>query len=348
MRVTTEQIELRDVVRRFLAEKITSEYLRARMHAGVRHDAELRTAFQSLGLYDAFSGTEPPCGIVELGLIAEECGRFLVPDALLENVLISTLLESLLSTDDRAVFADVVQPAGGACTVAFFGCSDFSVAQGQGLVSGVAQWASGQDDAVVLLGFAKTAAGRRGFLAKLPQSEGSVVPVASLDLTTPLRRISLVNVPCVVLSAESTEALEVAVDIVKASEVSGLCQRVVEMTVEYAKTRQQFGVPIGSFQAIQQKLAQAHADTEALSSLCRFAAWSFKASPEQRRLTAKTAVFKAAELGPQVCETAIQCHGGIGFTWEYDLHLFLRRAKVIQSAFAVNEDSAGELIGAIA
>ncbi|MFN5063803.1 MAG: acyl-CoA dehydrogenase family protein [Pseudomonadota bacterium] len=96
-----------------------------------------------------------------------------------------------------------------------------------------------------------------------------------------------------------------------------------------------------------QKLAQAHAETEALASLCRFAAWSFNSSSEQRRLTANAAILKAADLGPQVCETAIQCHGGIGFTWEYDLHLYLRRAKATQAAFGIRDHSANELISSV-
>jgi alkylation response protein AidB-like acyl-CoA dehydrogenase len=137
-----------------------------------------------------------------------------------------------------------------------------------------------------------------------------------------------------------------AIEVLKASEVSGLCQRVLQMTTEYVKTRNQFGVPIGSFQAIQQKLAQVYAESEALASLCRFAAWSFSASPEQRRLTSRAAALKAAELGVQVCEVAIQCHGGIGFTWEYDLHLFLRRAQMVRAAFGISESRADELIRA--
>jgi alkylation response protein AidB-like acyl-CoA dehydrogenase len=348
MRVTSEQLELRDLVRRFLSERVTSEYLRERIRTGNRYDPELRDACKQLGLYETFSGAEPGCSVVELGLLAEECGRFLVPDALVENVLTNSLLESLLAPEERHSFGDIVQAADGACFLAYASCCDFALAEGESVITGVTEWVAGGAAPLALVGFVTTDSGRRGFLAKVPHAEGACSEVTSLDLTTPLQRISLTGAHCAVLSAQSTEALEVALEIVKASEISGLCQRVMEMTVEYVKTRQQFGVPVGSFQAIQQKLAQAHAETEALASLCRFAAWSFNSSPEQRRLTARAAILKAADLGPQVCETAIQCHGGIGFTWEYDLHLYLRRAKVVQAAFGINEESATEMIGAIA
>jgi alkylation response protein AidB-like acyl-CoA dehydrogenase len=120
--------------------------------------------------------------------------------------------------------------------------------------------------------------------------------------------------------------------------------RVVEMTADYLKTREQFGVPVGAFQAVQQRIADAYAASESLGALCRFAAWSVVSSPEQRPLTARAAIAHAAEVGPTVCEAAIQVHGGIGFTWEYDLHLFLRRAKAIQAAFPMNAERVASLL----
>jgi alkylation response protein AidB-like acyl-CoA dehydrogenase len=120
------------------------------------------------------------------------------------------------------------------------------------------------------------------------------------------------------------------------------------MTVEYAKTRQQFGAAIGSFQAIQQKIAQCYAHSESLTSLSQFASWSAAHSPHQRTLTSQAAILAATEFGPMICETAIQAHGGIGFTWEYDLHLYLRRAKLIEAAFGLNEDRARALVDTVA
>jgi acyl-CoA dehydrogenase len=197
----------------------------------------------------------------------------------------------------------------------------------------------------VLLAFADTDTGRRAIIAPLNDPSLFIRRQApSLDLTASLNSIELKSAAAEFLSKAGSRDLDLLISVIKASEVSGICQRVIEMTVEYVKTRSQFGAPIGSFQAIQQKLAQIYAESEALNSLCRFAAWSFFDSEEQRELTARAAIFKASEVGVPVCESALQCHGGIGFTWEYDLHLFLRRAKALQAAFGINEKSAEALI----
>lgn len=357
MRLSTEQTEFCDLVRRFFSERVSSEYLRGRISSGQRSDTGLRQSLQDLGLYETFSGAEPTCGLVELALLAEECGRALVPDSCVEHVLINALLESLVSPGEWAAVSGLFRSAqGGGCALAFPGCCDFSVEHDSGSVSGTATWAICGEGAALLLGFTSTGTGARAFLANLStlgteaSTQGGVAsisnPAHSLDLTTPLTQHVLTKAPCVVLGSESTENLSIAIEVLKASEVSGLCQRVLEMTLEYVKTRNQFGVPIGSFQAIQHKLAQVYADSEALASLCRFAAWSFTASPEQRRITSRAAALRAAELGVHICEVAIQCHGGIGFTWEYDLHLFLRRAQVIHAAFGITESRANELIQA--
>ncbi len=356
MRLSNEQIEFRDLVRRVLSERVTSEYRRKRIASGSRSDPTLRDALRDLGLYQAFAGTEAPCSIIELALFAEECGRELVPDSCVEHVFVNSLLESLLDPLDRSNCFELVSAAEGRCALAYPSCCDFSIDQGGESVSGRATWAVCGDQASVLLGFAKTDSGLRSFLAKLSDSRAECSnasscvsvskQVSSLDLMTPLTEICLTKAPCTVIGLQSVETLVMAIEVIKASEVSGLCRRVIEITTEYVKTRSQFGAPIGSFQAIQQKLGQIYAESEALASLCRFAAWAFNNSPEQRRLTSRAAVLKAAELGVKVCETAIQCHGGIGFTWEYDLHLFLRRAQTVNSAFGLNEVRAHELIEA--
>lgn len=359
MRLTTDQNEFQDLLKRVFSERISSAYLRERVNIELRDDPALEKAIRELGVWDAFSGEQPACGVVELALLAEECGRALVPDALVERVIAESLLESLLKPQERAAWANLL-PTGTRSLIAFNGCCELSVAAsstpaaGQGpypaTLSGIVLWAVGCSDATAFVGFADVAGSRLVVLAKLDhatsnqQTKTELLP--SLDQTTPLTKVSFTDAPCTVLTPESTEAIEVALEIVKASEASGICQRVISMTTEYVKTREQFGAPVGSFQAIQQKLAQAYAESEALNSLCRFAAWSFSASPEQRRLTSRAAVLKAADIGPLVCETAIQCHGGIGFTWEYDLHLFLRRAKVSQAAFGITEERAEQLIRA--
>ncbi|MFN4894529.1 MAG: acyl-CoA dehydrogenase family protein [Pseudomonadota bacterium] len=349
MRLTQEQIEFRDLFRRFLSEQVTSAYIRGRVNNPISFDSKLRTGFRELGLYDAFAGCDagsPSSGLVELSLVAEESGRFLVPDASVEDVLVASLFESLLAPEDRAIFTAVLAPARTAIALAFPSCCHLTLDSSSGTVSGLVDWAVGGHSAEQLLCFAEGANGRRAVAVSVSNLPDEKKMVTSIDLTTPLTSYKVSNARSAVFSAESTEALEIAIETTKAAEITGVCRRVVEMTTEYVKTREQFGGPIGAFQAIQHKLAQMHAETESLASLCRFAAWSFAASPNQRKLTSRAAIIKAADLGPMVCEAAIQCHGGIGFTWEYDLHLYLRRALSVQSAFGISDGRAQELIDA--
>jgi alkylation response protein AidB-like acyl-CoA dehydrogenase len=118
------------------------------------------------------------------------------------------------------------------------------------------------------------------------------------------------------------------------------------MTAEYLKTRKQFGVAIGSFQAVQQKIADAYLSSEAASALAAFAAWAVDSSRNQVQFSARAALHFALENLPQVVESAVQLHGGIGFTWEYDLHLFLRRVKMFEALYRFTSDEEQGLLQA--
>ena len=346
MKLTADQIEFQDLIRRFLADKLPSDYLRRRIETGVRYDLTLNQALEELGIFDSFAGSSPVYGVAELALLAEECGRSLMPEPLIERIVVERLLERLLVDSDLDAFTRYISGRSDV-GLAFDACCSLNADIKTSSVSGQITWAVGCDKAEVLVGFADTGVGRRAIVVPLNDPNSFTrKEIPSLDLTVSLNSIELKSAAMEVLSDEATKRLGLLISVIKASEVSGICQRVIEMTVGYVKTRNQFGAPIGSFQAIQQKLAQIYAESESLSSLCRFAAWSFLNSEGQRELTARSSIFKASEIGPYVCEVALQCHGGIGFTWEYDLHLFLRRAKAIQAAFGTGEKAAAQLIGA--
>ncbi|HEU4945148.1 MAG TPA: acyl-CoA dehydrogenase, partial [Solirubrobacterales bacterium] len=116
---------------------------------------------------------------------------------------------------------------------------------------------------------------------------------------------------CVALAAEST----------------GIAQRTMEMAVSYAKDRKQFGRPIGSYQAVSHRCAQMLLETENSRSAVYGAAWAADAEPETLPLAASMAKAYASDAGWRVPDASIQVHGGIGFTWEHDLHFFLKRGK---------------------
>lgn len=343
MKLSGEQIELQDVTRRFLADRVTSEYRRARVSSHSRGDASLRESLRDLGLEEGFSGSDGVFSWRELALIAEECGRSLLPEPLVEHLLADCMAPRMMNPEDRARYESI---SGGSTwsTIAPPRCCALTLDKKGVAVSGSVAWCAGTEEINRVIAFAQTKQGCRAVALPAKGKGLKIHPSESLDLTASLYQVELSNAPVVVLSEESTRLFEDALEILKASEVSGVCQQVMETTVEYVKTREQFGVPVGSFQAVQQKLADVYAALESLRALARFAAWSAAESPEQRRLTARSVILHAAEVGPRVCEVALQAHGGIGFTWEYDLHLFLRRVKLIQAGFGWSEERADALL----
>jgi alkylation response protein AidB-like acyl-CoA dehydrogenase len=124
------------------------------------------------------------------------------------------------------------------------------------------------------------------------------------------------------------EGAAARVRIAVAAEVVGVCQRALEMTLEYVKDRKQFGVPVGSFQAVAHRCAQMLLHTESARSTAYFAAWAADADPSRLVEGAALASAAAATAGREVAGSAIQAHGGIGFTWEADVHWLYKRAEV--------------------
>ena len=112
------------------------------------------------------------------------------------------------------------------------------------------------------------------------------------------------------------------------SELVGVCDRALDMTVDYVKDRKQFGVPVGAYQAVSHRCAQMLLETEKARSTAAFAAWTADADPERLAEAAAMAKAAASDAGREVTASAIQAHGGIGFTWEADVHWLYKRAQL--------------------
>ena len=123
----------------------------------------------------------------------------------------------------------------------------------------------------------------------------------------------------------------------------GASRRCLDMSVEYAKVREQFGQPIGSFQAIRHKCAEMLMEVENSHAAVYYAAWSLEHGAEDGALSASIAKAYVSDAARKVCGEAIQVHGGIGFTWEYDLHLYFKRAKALEPLYG-DADHHRELI----
>jgi alkylation response protein AidB-like acyl-CoA dehydrogenase len=130
-----------------------------------------------------------------------------------------------------------------------------------------------------------------------------------------------------------------------AAELTGVAQRTMEMAVEYARDRKQFDTPIGAFQAVSHRCAQMLLEVEGARSASYYAAWAADAEPESLPLAASMAKAYASDAGWRVSASALQVHGGIGFTWEHDLHFFLKRAKTDGHLFGTARDHRERVAG---
>jgi alkylation response protein AidB-like acyl-CoA dehydrogenase len=155
----------------------------------------------------------------------------------------------------------------------------------------------------------------------------NVQPMKGMDLTRKIYSVEFKNAAAERLNVAGLErALEIATAALAAEMVGGM-QRVLETTVAYAKTRKQFGKPIGSFQAVQHMCADMYLETESARSAAYYAAWALEENAPDASSAVSIAKMYASDVSRTVGNRGIQVHGGMGFTWENDLHLYYRRAK---------------------
>jgi len=184
----------------------------------------------------------------------------------------------------------------------------------------------------------------------------TVTPLKTMDQT---RKLGAVAMRGVKASASDVvgevnngwPVLATAIDRAKvalAAEMMGGAQKVLETTVEYTKVREQFGRPIGSFQAVQHKCANMMVDVEGAKSAVYYAAWAVSNDAADARTAAAVAKAAASDAYRRTAADGIQVHGGIGFTWEHDMHLYFKRAKSSEFTFGdanFNREIVAQLIG---
>ncbi|BBX96618.1 acyl-CoA dehydrogenase [Mycobacterium lacus] len=163
----------------------------------------------------------------------------------------------------------------------------------------------------------------------------AVERLPSFDITRPVATLQLTRAPAETLAAGSADDLERVLDVARmllAAEMLGGAEACLDLAVEYAKSRRQFDRPIGSFQAVKHACADMMIEVDATRATVMFAAMS-AVDGEELRIAAPLAKAQAADAFALCAGSAIQIHGGIAFTWEHDLHLYLRRAKTTEALF---------------
>jgi len=175
----------------------------------------------------------------------------------------------------------------------------------------------------------------------VPQGAATARRLAALDGSRPLARLRFDGVrvePDRVLGIPGASARSLAralerATVAAALECVGVCQTLLEMTIEHGKSRQQFGQPIGAFQAIQHKCANLFVQVEKARAIGYFALMTVAEDDPRRTLATSMAKAAASDCQRSVCEDAIQIHGGMGYTWESDVQLFVKRAKTLEAFF---------------
>jgi alkylation response protein AidB-like acyl-CoA dehydrogenase len=349
---TTEQDELRDGVRAMLARECPMSLVREVVEKGTTPDA-LWSQMVELG-WPALTVPEPAGGLgmgtVELSVVVEELGRVLAPGPFVPTV-----------TQFAPVVAEAGSPEqqerflGGIAAGELTGTLALVEETGSVDAGHVTTTATPDGDGFVLEGAKETVveastADEIAVIARTPGTRGDdgvgafvvsradvgLDPIDALDATRPLARVALDGVrigadralgdPGPATATSVRRAVEVAATAL-AVETVGAAQAIFDITLAYAKQREQFGAPIGSFQAIKHKFADMLVALERARATSYFAALTIAEDDGRRALATSTAKAAAGDCATLLAKEGIQIHGGIGYTWEHDMHLYVRRVK---------------------
>lgn len=335
LELTDEQVALRDTTRRFLAEKASiSQHVRALLDDPTGMDKSVWHAFADLGttgllVPEAYGGEGMT--MVEAGIVAEELGAGLHPGPWLSTAVAAVRALTRLDADEGA--GELLSGIAEGTTVATVcfpdGGSVAATEQGDGVVlHGETTAVPDAAAADVLLVLAEAGSGSALFAAKPDSSGISITPERGVDQTRKQFRVTFDGAPAQRLASAAPEDVAAVVDdvlIAIAADALGAARAVMTSAVEYAKARTQFGEPIGSFQAVQHLCVDMYETVELARSGVIHALWaSDNAGDEERHLAALRAKAFAGRLAG-VGDTAIQVFGGIGYTWDHDAHLYLKR-----------------------
>jgi alkylation response protein AidB-like acyl-CoA dehydrogenase len=236
-------------------------------------------------------------GAVELAALVEELGYACAATPFLSTATAAAVIQATGTPEQRERWLPAL--ASGEAT-AGLGTSELA--------------ADAQDAAVIVL--------LDGDEAQLIDRQSA--EVKELVTIDPTRRFATVSGQGEPLGAGAADRARVAI----AAELVGVCQRALDLTLEYVKDRKQFGVPVASFQAVSHRCAQMLLHTESARSAVYFAAWAADADPDRLAEGAALAAAAGADGGREATASAIQAHGGIGFTWEADIHWLYKRAQL--------------------
>lgn len=337
--LSEEQLALRAVLRRTLEDE-------SRLGSSDdRHTMDV-TVWRRLAS-DGWVGLGVPAelggqgaGTLELALLMHEVGRTLSPEPFLGTVALG--LPALLALADRDVRDRLVSEVVGgdrivtAALHSATGSWDLPAVEGDlrrsdGGATLTTRRAAVPDADVASTFLVAVRTPDAVQLVAVPRSGAVEVtdPVGGIDLARTYADISFVEAGCEALGDVSVGAWLDVADILVAAELVGVSERCLELALDHARSRYQFGRAIGSFQATKHRCVDMFVEVELARAAVEYAAWAVDGRPDAVPLAAATALAAAVETAVQVTQETVHVHGGIGFTWEHVAHRYLRRARAL-------------------
>jgi alkylation response protein AidB-like acyl-CoA dehydrogenase len=329
---------LKDTARKFFAGESPIAAVRKAMETGTAYDAALWTKLAEQG----FTGIITPeeyggmgLGKVELVLLMEEAGYALLPGPFFSTVaLAGSVIDACATPEQKKKYLQRIAAGQARATVALveaggsWDTDNLKISAAGGKLNGTKLFVT---DAAVA-DFIVVVASDDVFVVDAKAPGLHIEPMKGMDLARKIYAVEFKNIPAEKLGDPTglAGALNVATAALCA-EMTGGMQRTLELTVAYAKTRKQFGKPIGIFQAVQHLCADMYLETESSRSAAYYAAWALEENVPNAAASVSVAKMYASDAARNVGNRGIQVHGGMGFTWENDIHLYYRRAKASET-----------------
>jgi alkylation response protein AidB-like acyl-CoA dehydrogenase len=345
--LSESQTILKNNARKFFATECPISEVRRLMEGDTAYDAALWRKMAGQGymgvvIPEEYGGLG--LGMVELAVLLEEMGMAMVPGPYFSTVVLAgTLLARAGNDDQKRKYLAPIADGGARATVALLEKSArwdpaaVRLEMKDGLISGEKFFVPDAGVADFVITVARHGGDLVLALVNARASGFDARPMPALDLTRKLYRLTYDCVAAEVLArgAAAEAALEAMLDVGAmglAAELAGGMQRVLDIAVAYVKTRKQFGKPVGQFQAVQHQCADMLVYTESSKSAAYYAAWALQEGIPEAPVAVSVAKAYTSDAGREVGNRGIQVHGGMGFTWENDVHLYYRRAKANEIA----------------
>lgn len=310
---------LKNNARKFFAAECPMAEVRRLMDTATAYDAGLWTKMAEQGFLgiifpEEFGGLG--LGKEELSLLMEEMGRALVPGPYFSTITAAVVIDACGTDEQKRRFLTPICQGQARAALALVDGEN-----GEKLFVADAEVA----DFIVI-------AAKNGVQVMSTGAPGlHIEPMHGMDLTRKIYAVRFTHGTSLGHSKGFERAIEIATMALSAELVGGM-QRVLDLGVEYTKTRKQFGKPIGQFQAVQHQLADSYLETESARSAAYYAAWTLDDNSPDASIAVSIAKMYASDAARNVGNRGIQVQGGMGFTWENDAHLYYRRFKASETA----------------